>query len=210
VNARAVEAAVQNRRGEGVPAVQKMRRAVFLDRDGTLLEEAGYLDRLERLVFFPYSIDAVRLLNRAGFAIVIVTNQAGIARGIVKESFVAVAHRHITERIEAGGGRIDAFYYCPHHPEAVIDSLRQHCGCRKPQPGMLRQAAAEHGLDLTRSFVIGDRWHDLQAGTSVGSTGVLVRTGYGRTEEAAPKPGLTPGAIVDNLIDAAGWVLRQP
>ncbi len=187
-----------------------MTRAVFLDRDGTLLEEAGYLDRLDRLVFFPYSIDAVRLLNRAGFAVVVITNQAGIARGIVREAFVGEAHRFIDRRLEAGGARVDAYYYCPHHPDAVIDSLRQHCDCRKPQPGMFRRAAAEHGLDLARSFAIGDRWHDLQAGTAVGATGVLVRTGYGRTEEAAPKPGVTPAAIADNLIEAAAWVLRQP
>lgn len=187
-----------------------MRRAVFLDRDGTLLEEAGYLDRLERLVFFPYSIDAVRLLNRAGFTVVVVTNQAGIARGIFKEAFVGDAHRHITERVNAGGARIEAFYYCPHHPDAVVESLRKQCECRKPRPGMLRQAAEDHGLDLVRSFVIGDRWHDLQAGAAVGAPGVLVRTGYGRTEEAAPVPGLNPAAITDNLIDAVGWVLRQP
>jgi D-glycero-D-manno-heptose 1,7-bisphosphate phosphatase len=186
------------------------RRAVFLDRDGTLVEEAGYLDRLERLVFFPYSIDAVRLLNRAGFAVIVVTNQAGIARGIVRESFVAEAHAHVRDRLAAGGAQVDGFYYCPHHPDAVIESLRRHCDCRKPQPGMLRRAAAEHGLDLTRSFTIGDRWHDLEAGTAVGSTGILVRSGYGRTEEAAPKPGVTPAAIVENLIDAVSWVLRQP
>ena len=87
------------------------RHAVFLDRDGTLVEEAGYLDRLERLVFFPYSIDAVRLLNRAQFAVVIVTNQAGVARGIFKEAFVAEAHQHITGRLSAGGAHVDGFYY---------------------------------------------------------------------------------------------------
>src|SRR3954447_10205660 len=97
-----------------------MKKAVFLDRDGTLVQEAGYLDRLERLIFFPYSIDAVRLLNRSGFAVVIVTNQAGIARGIFKESFVAEAHQHISARLEAGGARVDAYYYCPHHPEASV------------------------------------------------------------------------------------------
>jgi D-glycero-D-manno-heptose 1,7-bisphosphate phosphatase len=187
-----------------------VRRAIFLDRDGTLLEEAGYLDRLERLVFFPYSIDAVRLLNRAGFAVIVITNQAGIARGIVRESFVDEAHRHIRERLEAGGAHVDAFYYCPHHPDAVVASLRQDCDCRKPRPGMFRRAAEEHGLDLARSFTIGDRWHDLQAGAVIGATGVLVRTGYGRTEEAAPKPGVTPAAVLDNLIDAVAWVLRQP
>src|SRR3954447_1387768 len=101
------------------------RPAVFLDRDGTLLEEAGYLDRLERLVFFPYSVDAVRLLKRAGVAVVIVTNQAGVARGIFKESFVGEAHRHIAERLALGGGHVDGFYYCPHHPEASVAEYRQ-------------------------------------------------------------------------------------
>ena len=187
-----------------------MRRAIFLDRDGTLVEEAGYLDRLERLVFFPYSIDAVRLLNRAGFAVIVLTNQAGIARGIVRESFVAEAHRHISRRLGAGGARVDAYYYCPHHPDAVIEPLRQDCECRKPQPGMFRRAAAEHDIDLARSFAIGDRWHDLQAGAAVGAPGVLVRTGYGCTEEAAPKAGVTPAAVVDNLIAGVAWVLRQP
>ena len=185
-----------------------MRPAVFLDRDGTLIEEAGYLDRLERLVFYPYTIDAVRLLNRAGLALVIVTNQAGVARGIVREEFVAEAHRHIRLRLEAGGARVDGFYYCPHHPEAAIERFRQTCDCRKPQPGLLRSAAVDLGLDLTRSFVVGDRWHDIRAGSAVGARGILVRTGYGRTEEAAPTAGVSPVAIVDNLMEAASWILR--
>lgn len=184
------------------------RPAVFLDRDGTLVEEAGYLDRLERLVLFPYSVDAIRLLNRSGFAVVIVTNQAGIARGIFKESFVAEAHRHIGERLARGGAKVDGFYYCPHHPEAVIEALRQDCECRKPKPGMLTRAASDLGLDLAASFVVGDRWHDLEAGQRVGARGILVRTGYGRTEEAAPNPAVTPAAITDNVIEAVSWILR--
>jgi len=184
------------------------RHAVFLDRDGTLVEEAGYLDRLERLVFFPYSIDAVRLLNRAQFAVVIVTNQAGVARGIFKEAFVAEAHQHITGRLSAGGAHVDGFYYCPHHPEAAIERYRKSCDCRKPQPGLLRQAAHELDLALDRSFVVGDRWHDLEAGQRVGARGVLVRTGYGKTEEAAGRDGITPAAIVDNLMEAVSWILR--
>jgi len=185
-----------------------LRPAVFLDRDGTLIEEAGYLDRLERLVFFPYSVDAVRLLNRADLAVVIITNQAGVARGIFHEEFVAEAHRHVTMTLAEGGARVDGFYYCPHHPEASIEQYRTSCECRKPRPGMLRRAAEELKLDLARSFVIGDRWHDLQAGDAVGARGILVRTGYGRTEEAAPKPRCAPAAIVDNLIEAASWILR--
>ena len=185
------------------------RRAVFLDRDGTLIEEAGYLDRLERLVFFPFSVDAVRLLNQAGFAVVVVTNQAGIARGIVKESFVAEASRAIAERVARGGGTIDGFYHCPHHLEGVVESLRVRCECRKPEPGLLKRAAADLDLDLARSFAVGDRWHDLQAGMAVGARGVLVRTGYGRSDEAARPPGLIPAAVVDNLAGAAAWILRE-
>lgn len=185
-----------------------MSAAVFLDRDGTLVEEAGYLDRLERLVFFPYSVDAVRLLNRANLAVVIVTNQAGIARGILKESFVAEAHQHITARLRAGGARVDGFYYCPHHPEAVIEQYRKSCDCRKPQAGLLRQAASDLDLALDQSFVVGDRWHDLEAGHRVGARGILVRTGYGRTEEAAPQDRVVPAAIVDNLMEAVSWILR--
>jgi D-glycero-D-manno-heptose 1,7-bisphosphate phosphatase len=186
-----------------------MRPAVFLDRDGTLLEEAGYLDRLERLVFFPFSIDAVRLLNRGGFPVVVATNQAGIARGIIREAFVAEAHRHISDRLASGGARVEGFYYCPHHPEAVIDAYRVQCDCRKPKPGMLTRAAADHGLDLARSFVVGDRWHDLEAGQAVGGRTILVRTGYGRSEEAAGRAGVSPAVVVENLIEAVSWILRQ-
>lgn len=184
------------------------RPAVFLDRDGTLIEEAGYLDRLERLVFFPYSVDAVRALNRSGLAVVVVTNQAGIARGIFKEPFVAQAHGYITRRLADGGAHIDGFYYCPHHPDGKVEAFTKACECRKPAPGMLRAAAADLDLDLSKSFMIGDRWHDLAAGAAVGARGVLVRTGYGRTEEASPKD-VTPAAIVDNLVDAVSWILRE-
>lgn len=187
-----------------------MRRAVFLDRDGTLIEEAGYLDRLERMVFYPYTVDAVRLLNRAGFAVIVVTNQAGIARGLLKESFIAEAHRHISERLAAGGARVDAYYYCPHHPRGVVEELAFRCTCRKPQPGMLKHAAEEHHLDLSRSFVVGDRWHDVELAHNVGATGILVRTGLGARDAANPVANLTPGAVVDNLIDAAAWILRAP
>ena len=186
-----------------------MTRAVFLDRDGTLIEEAGYLDRLERMVFFPFSVDAVRVLNRGGFKIVVITNQAGIARGIVRESFVEEAHRHIANRLAAGGATIDGFYYCPHYPEGVLEQYRRACDCRKPQPGLLRRAATDLDLDLARSFVVGDRWHDLAAGQAVGARGVLVRTGLGWKDEIDPHPGTTPDTIVDNLMDAAAWILQQ-
>jgi D,D-heptose 1,7-bisphosphate phosphatase len=182
---------------------------VFLDRDGTLLEEAGYLDRLERLAFFPYAIDAVRLLNRAGFAVVIITNQSGIGRGMYGEQFVKETHDVITARMHAGGAILDGFYYCPHHPDASIESYRKDCDCRKPAPGMLTRAAADLDLDLARSFSVGDKWTDVQVGQAAGARGVLVRTGYGRLNEATPLPGVSPAAVAENVIAAVAWILRE-
>jgi D-glycero-D-manno-heptose 1,7-bisphosphate phosphatase len=182
-----------------------MKRAVFLDRDGTLIEEVGYLDRIDRVHLFPYSIDAVRLLNRAGFMVIVATNQAGIARGFFDEAFVEATHRSLADTLAAGGARVDGFYYCPHHPEGV-GAYRQACECRKPQPGLLRRAAADHRIDLQQSFAVGDRAHDITAGTSVGARGVLVRTGYG---DQAERSGHDAAAVTDNLIGAVSWILRQ-
>ncbi len=186
-----------------------MTPAVFLDRDGTLIDEVGYLDRLERLVLFPYSIDAVRLLNRAGFRVVVVTNQAGVAHGMFEETFVAETHRYLDEKLAAAGARVDGYYYCPHHPNAGIEAYRIKCDCRKPGTGMIRSAARDLALDIPRSFVVGDRWLDIEMARASGAAGILVRTGYGKAEESRPRDGVKPHAIVDNLIEAAGWILRH-
>lgn len=190
-----------------------MAPAVFLDRDGTLIEDVGYLDRLERLEIFPWSIDSVRLLNRAGFRTVVVSNQAGVARGFFKEPFLAELHGEIGRRFQAGGAVIDAFYYCPHHPDAPIEEYRRRCECRKPAPGMIRRAEWELGIDLDRSFVVGDRWLDVMLGEAVGARTVLVRTGYGRTEEANPPSEVAADHVAENLAEAVSWILlaaRRP
>ena len=184
-----------------------MNRAVFLDRDGTLIEEVGYLDRIDRVRFFPYTVDAVRLLNRGGYVVIVVTNQAGIARGFFDEAFVEATHRSLSDTLAAGGARVDGFYFCPHHPEATLAAYRQACECRKPQSGLLRRAAADRHLDLARSFVVGDRPHDIAAGTTVGAKGVLVRTGYGDRLERSDHGA---AAVTDNLMGAVSWILRQP
>jgi D-glycero-D-manno-heptose 1,7-bisphosphate phosphatase len=184
-----------------------MRPAVFIDRDGTIIEEAGYLDRLDRLVFYPYAFDAIRLLNRAGYGVVIVTNQAGVGRGIFGEQFVQDTHAVIAARTAEAGAVVDAFYYCPHHPDATVARYRVACDCRKPAPGMLRKAAADHDLDLARSFAIGDKWSDVQAGEAAGARGLLVRTGYGRSAEGSRPEGVR-AAVADNLIAAVASILR--
>ena len=138
-----------------------------------------------------------------------VTNQAGVARGFFDEAFLADAHRHIDDRLRAGHARVDAFYYCPHHPEGRVERYRVACECRKPKAGMVRAAAESLGLDLTRSFVVGDRWGDIQMAHAAGSQGILVRTGYGQTEEQSPPEGTRADLVVDHLMDAVGWILRH-
>jgi D-glycero-D-manno-heptose 1,7-bisphosphate phosphatase len=184
-------------------------QTVFIDRDGTLIEEVGYLDRVDRVSLYPWSIDAVRILNRAGFRVVVITNQSGIARGFFPETVVAEVHQHIAAQLAQGGAQIDAYYYCPHHPDGTIEAYARACDCRKPGRGLVDRAIADYGVDPLRSFVVGDRWLDVELGRVIGGRSVLVRTGYGISEEQHPRPDLVADAIVDNLIGAAGWILRH-
>jgi D-glycero-D-manno-heptose 1,7-bisphosphate phosphatase len=183
--------------------------AVFLDRDGTIIEEVGYLDRPERVELYPYSIEAIRALNRAGLKLVMVTNQSGVARGFFSEEVVHAVHRHIADLLAAGGAWLDAYYYCPHHPDGRIAQYAVACQCRKPERGMVDRAVQELGIDPARSFTVGDRWLDVALAQTVGARGVLVRTGYGLTEEQKPKLDVRADAIVNNLAEAAGWILRH-
>lgn len=185
------------------------RRAVFLDRDGTIIEEVGYLDRVERVELYPWTIDAIRALNRAGLRVVLVSNQSGVARGFFPESVVADVHAHLAERLAAGGARIDAYYYCPHHPDGQVAGYARACDCRKPARGLVDRAAGALGVDPGASFVVGDRWLDVGLARAVGARGLLVRTGYGATEERRPPAGLTADAVVDNLAAASSWILRH-
>ena len=182
---------------------------MFIDRDGTLIEETGYLNDLSRLQFFPYSVDAVRQLKRAGFLVIIVTNQAGVARGIVPPQFLELAHGHISSVMAAGGAAIDRYYHCPHHPDGIVPDLARACECRKPAPGLWLRAAEELSIDLSKSYTVGDRWLDVKAGRAAGTRTVMVRTGYGRGEEPAPPDGLFADAIVSDLAAAAAWILQQ-
>ena len=184
-----------------------MRSAVFLDRDGTLIEDVGYLYRLDQIALFPWTVDVIRALNRAGLAVVVVTNQSGIARGLFTEAFVDETHRHLSARLAAGGARIDAYYYCPHHPDGVVDAYRQRCDCRKPSSGLVDRAVRDLDVDPARSFVVGDKWLDIGLARAAGARGILVRTGTGAAEEARPQPGISADAIVDNLAAAASWIL---
>jgi D-glycero-D-manno-heptose 1,7-bisphosphate phosphatase len=186
-----------------------LQPAVFLDRDGTIIDDVGYLDRIDDVVVYPWSADALRLLKRGGFAIVVITNQSGVGRGLYPETVVQDVHAHLAAELARGGVTIDAWHHCPHLPDAVDAAYRLDCECRKPKPGMLIRAAADLGLDLSRSVVVGDRWSDVAAGHAVGAAGVLVQTGVGAKEARTPPDGLHADAIVPSLIEAAGWILRE-
>jgi D-glycero-D-manno-heptose 1,7-bisphosphate phosphatase len=186
-----------------------VKPAVFLDRDGTLIEDVGYLRTVRDLRLFPWTVDAVRALNHAGLPVVVITNQSGIARGLLTEETVHDVHRHLSSLLEGGGAHVDAYYYCPHHPDGSVMTYTRRCDCRKPGRGMIDRAAADLGIEPARSFVVGDKWLDVGAARTVGGRGILVRTGYGAAEEREPQPGLSADAVVDNLIEAVGWILRN-
>lgn len=190
-------------------ATRTAQAAVFLDRDGTLIKEVGYLDRPERIELYPWSIDSIAALNRAGILVVLATNQSGVARGFFTEHTVAEVHARIADLLAKGGARIDAYYYCPHHPHGSIPAYTRVCECRKPARGLVDRAVRELGVDPQLSFAVGDRWLDVQLARTVGARGVLVRTGYGAMEATRPPDGLSADALVDNLVEAVSWVLMN-
>ena len=179
--------------------------AIFLDRDGTIIREVGYLSRLADLEVLPGVARALRRLGEAGFVRVVVTNQSGVARGLFERSFVEETHAELRRRLDEAGADIDAFYVCPHHPE-----FDGPCECRKPVPGLVRLAARDLGLDVSASWVIGDKVADVELGRRAGCRTCLVRTGYGRKSEAAlTGSGLAPDLVADDLEVGADEILRR-
>lgn len=186
------------------------RTAVFLDRDGTINEQMGYVNHLSRFVLLPGAAQAIRLLNEHDIPAVVVTNQSGLARGYFPPALLDAVHAEMERLLAAEGARLDGIYVCPHHPEAKIAQYRQSCRCRKPLPGLLEQAAADLRLDLSRSFMVGDRWSDLECGVRAGAMPVLVLTGYGQgeLEHIGPHKKIQPAVIADNVLEAARQVIR--
>ncbi len=190
-----------------------LKPAVFLDRDGVVIEDSHYLGSRDRVQLVPGAAEAIAGLNRAGWVVVIVTNQSGVGRGLFTETDVDSVHDHLLELLRGYGAKIDAFQYCPHHPEAELPAFRIECECRKPRPGMLLRAAAELGIDLAESWMIGDRVSDLEAGAAVGCRTALVRTGYGMLVNAAglDRDALNLDLIAIDLADAVAKLgLAQP
>jgi len=184
--------------------VSGARRAVFMDRDGTISEEVGYVNHVSRYRVFPFAAEAVRTLNEAGWLAVLVTNQAGVARGYFKEDLIGEVHKVLASELERGGARLDAVYYCPLHPSVGEPPYRFDCDCRKPRPGLLTRAAEDLGLDLSRCWLVGDRHSDTELARNAGARSALVLTGYGRgeLEHQSHAWQQRPDLVAENLLEA--------
>ncbi|MEP7337887.1 MAG: D-glycero-beta-D-manno-heptose 1,7-bisphosphate 7-phosphatase [Acidobacteriota bacterium] len=188
---------------------QPRRRAIFIDRDGTLNEEVGYIRDPAQFRLFDFAAEAVRLANEAGWLAIVVTNQAGIARGLFTEDFLAQIHQKMTEGLTQAGARLDAIYYCPHHPEIGQPPYRQVCDCRKPRPGMLKRAAEDFDLDLSKCVGVGDRYRDVEAAQAAGARGVLVLTGHGQAELEQEQGRVVADHMAANLLEAVQWAINE-
>ena len=197
---------------------KQKRTAVFLDRDGTINEEVGYVDRLEKLRLIPGAARAISMINESGFKAIVVTNQSGVARGLFDEEMVAAAHQKIQAMLLEKGAWIDAFFYCPHHPTEGRGIYLKDCLCRKPGPGMLLRAKDELMITLEDSYIIGDTLKDIEAGAKVGVKGILVKTGHGSdaaTQLADANSELEnsilyrPISIAADLEEAVRWIIMN-
>ncbi|MGH9338319.1 MAG: D-glycero-alpha-D-manno-heptose-1,7-bisphosphate 7-phosphatase [Acidobacteriota bacterium] len=189
--------------------------AVFFDRDGTLIEETQYLTRREDLRVYPAALEAVRQVNQNGRLVVVITNQSAVARGLLSEDDLRALHGFMSDAFQREGARIDAFFYCPHHPEA---GNGQACDCRKPQPGLIKRAQRELNIDLNQSYLVGDKLLDVMTARRAGCKSILVKTGYGQGEWDSIKDKeitdeadvLTiPDRIVEDVLEAVEWILRK-
>jgi len=187
------------------------RRAVFLDRDGTLSEEVGYINHPSRFQLFPYAATAIKRLNDNGWLAVLVTNQAGVARGYFSEHLLSQVHEKMTEALKTENARLDGVYYCAHHPSAGEPPYRTDCDCRKPKPGLILQAASDLNIDLDKSWMIGDRYGDVELARNAGVRSAFVLSGYGQGEWEHQRNSWQhqPDLVSGNLLEAVDAIVSM-
>jgi D-glycero-D-manno-heptose 1,7-bisphosphate phosphatase len=185
-----------------------MNRAVFIDRDGTISEEVGYINHLSRFRLFSYSATALNQLHKNGYLAIVITNQAGVARGYFSEEMVRDIHKQMTEDLEASGARLDAIYYCAHHPSVGEPPYQLDCDCRKPRPGLLLRAARDYDIDLANSWMVGDRYSDIELAANAGVKSALVLSGYGRGEWEHQRDNWStqPDLVAEDLLAAVNQI----
>lgn len=183
----------------------KKNKAVFLDRDGTLIKERNYLNKIRDISFFVSTLPALKLLQSAGFKLIITSNQSGVARGYLTEKKLKAINLRIEKKLKSEGIEITATYYCPHLPE-------DNCDCRKPKTKMIFDAQKKYKLDLSKSYVIGDKLTDIKFGQNAGVKTILLLTGYGRKEwriKSEADGSIKPDFVARNILDAANWIVKQ-
>jgi len=183
-----------------------MERAVFLDRDGTIIEDIGYIDECDKIKFLPGASKAIKLLNENGFKVIVVTNQAGVAKGYFTEETVKEINRYIQDSLAEQEAFIDMIYYCPHHIEGIVEEYRKECYCRKPNPGMIEEAVCDFGIDLKNSFVIGDKISDVEAGYRVGCKTILLADENPLSNKNEST--MIATHIAPDLYEAAKWLVK--
>jgi D-glycero-D-manno-heptose 1,7-bisphosphate phosphatase len=190
---------------------RRKRPGVFLDRDGTINEEIGYLHDIEQLSLISGAAEAIRKLNISGWPVVCVSNQSGVARGFFSIDSVYEVNEKLKALLAEKGAYLDGIYFCPHHPTEGQFPYRMNCDCRKPRSGMLKKAADELEIDLERSFLIGDRLNDIQTAQNAGLKAILVLTGYGRTEleNIKSKESLHPDYVCEDIGAAIDWIIKS-
>jgi D-glycero-D-manno-heptose 1,7-bisphosphate phosphatase len=188
-----------------------LKRAVFMDRDGTISEEVGYVNHPSRFNLFPYSAAAIRKLNESGWLAIVVTNQAGVARGYFTEDLIKQVHEKMVQDLQAQNSRLDGIFYCAHHPTVGEAPYRIECDCRKPKPGLIKQAAAAMNIDLGQSWMVGDRYSDIELAVNAGVRSAFVMSGYGRGEWEHQRENWRhkPEIVVENLLDAVNAIVLE-
>lgn len=188
-----------------------MKRAVFIDRDGTISEEVGYINHPSRFRLFPYAADAIKHLHENGWLAILVTNQAGVARGYFSEEMIQIVHAAMTAELESNGAKMDALYYCAHHPSVGEPPYRFDCDCRKPKPGLITRAAQDFDIDISESWMAGDRYSDIELARNAGLKSAFVLSGYGLGEWEHQRDGWTekPDLVAENLLEAVRVIVSK-
>jgi D-glycero-D-manno-heptose 1,7-bisphosphate phosphatase len=187
------------------------RPALFMDRDGTVSEEVGYVNHPSRFRLFPYTAEAIKLLNDSGWLAIVVTNQAGVARGYFAEEVILKIHEQLRRDLETSAAKVDAIYYCAHHPSVGEPPYRLDCDCRKPRTGLIDRATADFEIDVARSWVVGDRYSDIELARNAGLHSAFVLSGYGRGEWEYQRASwkLEPDAVGETLLDVVRIVIER-
>ena len=187
------------------------KSAVFIDRDGTISEEIGYVNHPSRFRLFEYSSAAIRKLNDAGWLAIVVTNQAGVARGYFSEDVITEVHNRLNKELAQQNARLDAIYYCAHHPSVGEPPYRLDCDCRKPKAGLIKRASADFDIDLAKSWMVGDRYSDIELAHNAGLRSAFVLSGYGRGEWEYQRSSwkLQPDLVSENLLEAVNSIVMS-